>query len=79
MATEQAVVVTARPGRLATWLPLRWLWPLLVIAAAFIGPASNPIGLPDIWWTLQSGAWMIEHRGIHHRQEHAQCDPFPAD
>jgi hypothetical protein len=32
-----------------------------VVAAAFIGPASNPIGLADIWWTLQSGAWMVEH------------------
>jgi hypothetical protein len=54
----------------ATWLPLAWLWPLLVVAAAFIGPASNPIGLPDIWWTLQSGAWMVEHHTL------LTTDPF---
>ena len=51
-------------------LPLRRLWPLLLIAAAFIGPASNPIGLPDIWWTLKSGAWMVEHGTL------LTADPF---
>jgi hypothetical protein len=62
IATEQVGVgVEPKGSQLARWLPLRRLWPLLVIAGAFIGPASNPIGLPDIWWTLQGGAWMVEH------------------
>jgi hypothetical protein len=65
IATEQALLAAApKPSRLARWLPLRRLWPLLVVAGAFIGPASNPIGLPDIWWTLQSGAWMVEHGAL---------------
>lgn len=62
LASHEAVVA-APPSTsgLARWLPLRRLWVLLVLAGAFIGPASNPIGLADIWWTLQSGAWMVAH------------------
>ena len=37
------------------------LWVLMTVAAAFMGPASSPIGLPDIFWTLQSGQWMVAH------------------
>jgi hypothetical protein len=40
------------------------LWVLLILAGAFIGPASSPIGLPDIFWTLQRGAWMLEHGAV---------------
>jgi hypothetical protein len=46
------------------------LWVLLVVAGAFIGPASSPIGLPDIFWTLQRGAFTIEHRAL------LEGDPF---
>jgi hypothetical protein len=42
-------------------LSLRHTWIAITLAAAFIGPASNPIGLPDILWTLLRGKWMAEH------------------
>jgi hypothetical protein len=42
-------------------LTIRHVWVAITIGAAFIGPASNPIGLPDIFWTLLRGAWMAEH------------------
>lgn len=42
-------------------LTLRHVWVAITIGAAFIGPASNPIGLSDILWTLLRGAWMTEH------------------
>src|SRR5438309_3120119 len=40
-------------------LSIRHAWIGLTVGAAFIGPASSPIGLPDIYWTLLAGAWMI--------------------
>ncbi len=42
----------------------RHLWVLLTLAGSFIGPASSPIGLPDIFWTLQRGAWIVEHGAL---------------
>ncbi|MBV9546622.1 MAG: hypothetical protein JOY61_19825, partial [Chloroflexi bacterium] len=46
------------------------LWVLMTVAAAFMGPASSPIGLPDIFWTLQSGQWMVAHERL------LDFDPF---
>jgi hypothetical protein len=43
---------------------VKHLWVLLTLAGSFMGPASSPIGLPDIFWTLQRGAWMVEHRAL---------------
>ena len=38
---------------------IRHVWIGLTVGAAFIGPASAPIGLPDLYWTLLAGAWMV--------------------
>jgi hypothetical protein len=43
---------------------------MLTVAAAFIGPASSPIGLPDIYWTLLAGDWMVSHKAL------LETDPF---
>jgi hypothetical protein len=43
---------------------LTHVWVVLTLVGAFIGPSSSPIGLPDIWWTLRSGAWMLEHGAL---------------
>ena len=51
-------------------LSIRHVWVLLTIAAAFIGPASSPIGLPDIYWTLLAGDWMVSHKAF------LDTDPF---
>ncbi len=45
-------------------LSIRHVWVGLTVGAAFIGPASSPIGLPDIYWTLLTGAWMVTHGGL---------------
>jgi len=49
---------------------LRHVWVVLTVCAAFIGPASNPIGLPDILWTLLRGDWMAAHKTL------LESDPF---
>jgi hypothetical protein len=49
---------------------LRHVWVVLTVCAAFIGPASNPIGLPDILWTLLRGDWMAAHGTL------LDSDPF---
>ena len=51
-------------------LSIRHVWVGLTVGAAFIGPASSPIGLPDIYWTLLTGAWMVTHGGL------LESDPF---
>ncbi|HEV7663974.1 MAG TPA: hypothetical protein VGQ62_10605 [Chloroflexota bacterium] len=47
-------------SRSEPWLTIRHLWVVITVAAAFIGPASSPIG-PDIWWALLRGDWMANH------------------
>jgi hypothetical protein len=42
-------------------LTLRHVWVAITLAAAFIGPASNPLGLSDVLWSLLRGKWMAEH------------------
>jgi hypothetical protein len=42
-------------------LSIQHVWIVITLGAAFIGPASNPIGLPDILWTLMRGQWTAEH------------------
>ena len=42
----------------------------VTVAAAFIGPASSPIGLPDLYWTLLTGVWISNHRAL------LDTDPF---
>jgi hypothetical protein len=42
-------------------LTLRHVWVVITVAAAFIGPASNTIGLSDLLWTLLRGDWMADH------------------
>src|SRR5579859_5221614 len=37
---------------------IRSVWVLLTVMAAFIGPASTPIGIPDVLWSLLRGGWM---------------------
>jgi hypothetical protein len=51
-------------------LTIQHAWIAITLAAAFIGPASNPIGLPDILWTLLRGQWMAEHGSL------ITTDPF---
>src|SRR5438067_992770 len=51
-------------------LSIRHVWIGLTIGAAFIGPASNPIGLPDIYWTLLTGAVMVSRGTL------LESDPF---
>ncbi len=51
-------------------MTLRHVWVVLTLCAAFIGPASNPIGLPDILWTLLRGDWMAAHGAL------IESDPF---
>src|SRR5438067_13731987 len=53
-----------------TKLSIRHVWVGLTIAAAFIGPASSPISLPDLYWTLLTGDWMSSHRTL------LDADPF---
>jgi hypothetical protein len=45
-------------------LTIQNLWVGLTVGAAFIGPASTPIGLPDIFWTLLTGAYQVNHGAI---------------
>jgi hypothetical protein len=42
----------------------------MTLAAAFIGPASSPIGLPDVYWALLLGSWMFANGRL------LQTDPF---
>jgi len=42
----------------------------ITLVASFIGPASSPIGLPDILWTLLRGEWMTSHGAL------LEFDPF---
>src|SRR5712691_7264537 len=51
-------------------LSIRHVWVALTVAAAFIGPASSPIGLPDLYWTLLVGDWISTHRAL------MDFDPF---
>jgi hypothetical protein len=51
---------------------IRHVWVGLTVGAAFIGPASAPIGLPDIYWTLLAGAWMVANGRL------LESDPFTA-
>jgi hypothetical protein len=51
-------------------ITLAHVWGLLVVVTCFVGPASSPIGLPDVWWTIQSGGWMAEHHAL------LTADPF---
>jgi hypothetical protein len=53
-------------------LSIRHVWIGLTVGAAFIGPASSPIGLPDIYWTLLTGAWMVANGRL------LESDPFSA-
>lgn len=46
------------------------LWVGITVGAAFIGPASTPIGLPDIFWTILTGAYQASHGAI------VNGDPF---
>ena len=40
---------------------LQHAWVLLTLVATFFGPASAPILMLDLGWTLRSGAWMAEN------------------
>ncbi|MBV9892883.1 MAG: hypothetical protein JO020_01795 [Chloroflexi bacterium] len=51
-------------------LTLRHVWVVITVGAAFIGPASNPIGLQDVLWTLLRGQWMADHATL------ITTDPF---
>jgi hypothetical protein len=51
---------------------IRQVWIGLTVMGAFIGPASTPIGLPDIYWTLLAGSWMANHGAL------LETDPFTA-
>ena len=51
-------------------LKIAHVWMGLIVGSAFIGPASAPIGLPDIYWTLLAGAWMFANGRL------LENDPF---
>lgn len=51
-------------------LSIRHVWVALTVAAAFIGPASSPIALPDLYWTLLVGDWISSHQDL------LNADPF---
>lgn len=51
-------------------LSIRHVWIAITLTAAFIGPASAPLGLQDILWTLVRGAWMADHGRL------LDSDPF---
>src|SRR3989442_6872752 len=53
-------------------LSILHVWIGLTVGAAFIGPASAPIGLPDIYWTLLTGAWIVANGRL------LEGDPFTA-
>ncbi len=36
----------------------------MTLIAAFIGPASTPIGVPDGMWSLLRGRWMVSHAAL---------------
>jgi hypothetical protein len=37
------------------------MWIVVTIAVAFIGPASTPIGITDLLWSLLRGGWIADH------------------
>lgn len=51
---------------------IRDVWIGLTIGAAFIGPASSPLGVSDIYWTLLTGSWISGHGRL------PDGDPFTA-
>src|SRR5437588_371792 len=53
-------------------LSIRHVWIGLTVGATFIGPASAHIRLPDIYWTLLIGAWMVANGHL------LEGDPFTA-
>ena len=53
-------------------LSIRHIWIALTVAAAFIGPASSPIHVPDVYWTLLAGSWMFANGRL------LESDPFTA-
>lgn len=56
---------TARAAQPPAWLRLRMLWVYLTLVALFIGPASSVLdGVLDLWWTVLSGRWIVEHRAL---------------
>src|SRR5881398_503163 len=55
---------------IARLLTVRGLWVAITLVPSFIGPASSPIGLPDILWTLLRGEWMSSHGAL------LEFDPF---
>src|SRR5216683_265941 len=55
---------------IARVLTVPGLWVSVTLVAAFIGPASSPIGLPDVLWTLLRGEWMASHAAL------LESDPF---
>jgi hypothetical protein len=54
-------------GRLPS---IRHLWIVVTITVAFIGPASTPIGIPDVLWSLLRGEWIADHGTL------LDSDPF---
>src|SRR2546421_1008648 len=53
-------------------LSIRHVWIGLTVGATFIGPASAHIRLPDIYWPLLIGAWMVANGHL------LEGDPFTA-
>jgi len=49
---------------------IRHVWVVLTVTAAFIGPASTPIGIPDVLWSLLRGGWIADHGRL------LDSDPF---
>ena len=51
-------------------LRMRHVWLVLTLVATFLHPASAPVVLLDLGWTLSSGAWMVRHAQL------LTADPF---
>jgi hypothetical protein len=70
VATAPAVEAGAATSSRSRALTIQHVWVAITVGATFVGPASAPLGLPDILWTLLRGAWMAEHGRL------IETDPF---
>jgi hypothetical protein len=69
-ATLTAAVGAGVRARRRPLVRLKHIWVLATLAAAFAAPASAPVTLVDLAWTLKSGEWMVAHQRL------LEGDPF---
>lgn len=49
----------------------------MALVGAFLGPASTPQGLSDLWQTLASGAWMLDNQRLLTEDPFTSAPPDP--